>query len=487
MATSLRKALLAGSLLTLLALLPTPCLAVESLVFGPTDFRVSSWHFHLSFHSFSAEGPGKGRLLIHKKEGETKTSAGYILFNSGIISLQDFLNGTEVVFERNLDLKLRNYLVVFLTGTPGAMLSIEIRAESPFVPPPEVEFTALPASISKGETSTLQWTTVHAQSVQIDQGIGTVGSSGVLVVSPGETTEYRLTASGEGGSTSKAVRVEVTADLVVTIISPSDGANIDAPHVLVKGSVTPQEGLEIGVRVNGILALVHGAAFAANGVPLQEGENVIIAEATDSLGNKAEASVKVYGSSDQDGIIILVKPESGVAPLESILRLEAPFNFINPSLTSTGPGNVEFLENPRVHEHSIRMTTPGLYIFTVEVRDEEGRLYMDSAMAQVVDTEILDALLKQKWNGMKDALGAGDTEKALSYFAQGAKRTFQHNFNRLQTHLGEISAGLRDIKMVKVQDGMAEYEMWAEQGGQAYSFYVLFSKDHDGIWRIEFF
>ena len=32
-----------------------------------------------------------------------------------------------------------------------------------------------------------------------------------------------------------------------------------------------------------------------------------------------------------------------------------------------------------------------------------------------------------------------------------------------------------------------EYEMWAEQDGQTYSFYILFVKDADGIWRIQFF
>ena len=51
----------------------------------------------------------------------------------------------------------------------------------------------------------------------------------------------------------------------------------------------------------------------------------------------------------------------------------------------------------------------------------------------------------------------------------------------------EISAGLQDIELVKIKDGVAEYEMWAEQEGQTYSFYIVFVNDSDGIWRIQFF
>ena len=57
----------------------------------------------------------------------------------------------------------------------------------------------------------------------------------------------------------------------------------------------------------------------------------------------------------------------------------------------------------------------------------------------------------------------------------------------MSANLPEISAGLQTIELVQISDGMAEYNMPGEQDGQTYSFYVLFVKDSDGIWRIKFF
>jgi hypothetical protein len=57
----------------------------------------------------------------------------------------------------------------------------------------------------------------------------------------------------------------------------------------------------------------------------------------------------------------------------------------------------------------------------------------------------------------------------------------------MSLYLSEISAGLEEIELVDVKDGVAEYEMWGEQDGQMYNFLVRFVRDKDGIWRIEFF
>jgi hypothetical protein len=64
---------------------------------------------------------------------------------------------------------------------------------------------------------------------------------------------------------------------------------------------------------------------------------------------------------------------------------------------------------------------------------------------------------------------------------------YEYNFNLMSSYLPAISAGLQNLEMVQVKDGMAEYRMWADQDGQMYSFYILFVKDLNGIWRIEFF
>jgi titin len=57
---------------------------------------------------------------------------------------------------------------------------------------------------------TLSWTTTDATTVNIDQGVGSVGTSGSTVIMPTATTTYTLTAGGVGGTATKSVTVSVT-------------------------------------------------------------------------------------------------------------------------------------------------------------------------------------------------------------------------------------------------------------------------------------
>ena len=56
-------------------------------------------------------------------------------------------------------------------------------------------FTASPPDIPSGNSSKLNWSVTGATAVIIDQGIGNVGFTGDIMVSPIVTTVYSLTAS----------------------------------------------------------------------------------------------------------------------------------------------------------------------------------------------------------------------------------------------------------------------------------------------------
>ena len=80
-------------------------------------------------------------------------------------------------------------------------------------PPVVDQFTAEPSNIQRGESSTLRWqVSGDVTSVSINNGIGTVQSTGSRSVNPANSTTYTLTASGPGGS--------VTGVTTVTISSP---------------------------------------------------------------------------------------------------------------------------------------------------------------------------------------------------------------------------------------------------------------------------
>lgn len=67
-------------------------------------------------------------------------------------------------------------------------------------PIPSVELTVEPATIEKGKSATLRWTSGNAALLSITPRIGVVeGDSGSLAVMPLESTTYNITALGPGG------------------------------------------------------------------------------------------------------------------------------------------------------------------------------------------------------------------------------------------------------------------------------------------------
>ena len=91
--------------------------------------------------------------------------------------------------------------------------------------PPVIEFfTADPETITAGDSSTLSWGLVSdATSVEIDQGIGGVGTPDSTVVSPATTTTYTMTAVGAGGTTTASVTVTVNPAEVTVTRKPMGG------------------------------------------------------------------------------------------------------------------------------------------------------------------------------------------------------------------------------------------------------------------------
>ncbi|HWQ19527.1 MAG TPA: hypothetical protein VN455_07075 [Methanotrichaceae archaeon] len=94
--------------------------------------------------------------------------------------------------------------ILILLG--GAILALNMFS-SPY---PVIEyFKANPVTIMPGESSTLSWSVVGAESLIIDQGIGMVELNGQRKVMPAETTIYTLSAMNGTKNRSASVRVLV--------------------------------------------------------------------------------------------------------------------------------------------------------------------------------------------------------------------------------------------------------------------------------------
>ena len=82
------------------------------------------------------------------------------------------------------------------------------------VPPPPaaaptVRISAYPATIDQGKCAKLDWSTTGASSASIDQGIGSQNPNGSREVCPGSTTQYTITAMGDGGTRTNSATVTV--------------------------------------------------------------------------------------------------------------------------------------------------------------------------------------------------------------------------------------------------------------------------------------
>jgi len=77
------------------------------------------------------------------------------------------------------------------------------------VPPTIDSFTATPASIKLGDSSTLSWSVTNGTTISIDNGIGTVAATGTQAVSPTANTTYTLTATNVDGTVTSTAQVAI--------------------------------------------------------------------------------------------------------------------------------------------------------------------------------------------------------------------------------------------------------------------------------------
>ena len=96
-------------------------------------------------------------------------------------------------------------------------------ATAPPVAAPTASITADPLSIDLGQSVVLNWRSQNANVVTID-GIGQVNVNGTQTVSPSSSTNFRLTAKGDGGTVEANVRVTVNVPVAPTP-PPADASN----------------------------------------------------------------------------------------------------------------------------------------------------------------------------------------------------------------------------------------------------------------------
>jgi len=95
-------------------------------------------------------------------------------------------------------------------------------------PRPSVTISAEPCELVQGRVTRLSWTSEHAETASVNNGIGDVPVQGAREVSPEETTTYVITVVGRGGAAMDSVTVRVTGQPEVALTA-SPGATVLEP------------------------------------------------------------------------------------------------------------------------------------------------------------------------------------------------------------------------------------------------------------------
>ena len=296
------------------------------------------------------------------------------------------------------------------------------------------------------------------------------------------------TSMAEGSTVNLLISLGPQHSLKVNITSHIDGEAVTGNHVMIQGELLNAKQKEVGVIVNGILAILNGGQFVANHVPLNEGQNLIKVIATDAMGNHAETSITVNATPNINYITVIPDQKAGTAPHDLTLILDASFDVLGDSIlvnhTCDGPGAVEYLEITKL-SYKIRIPQVGIYYFTFDVTDETGTSYRDKLAVEVLDVAKIDEMLKTKWEIQKEAFKNGNVDTALLHYPESKREIFRQAFTLKKEEIA-ANMSLRDeLNLVYIGDGIAEYENVVYEPDGIYSYPVLFIKDEDGTWKIQ--
>jgi hypothetical protein len=134
---------------------------------------------------------------------------------------------------------------------------------------------------------------------------------------------------------------------------------------------------------------------------------------------------------------------------------------------------------------------PGIYFPRVTVTDDQGNAYTETTLVNVLSREEMDTLLRAKWEGMKAKLFNKDIPTALDYFIDFSKEVYQQAFNLIIDELPQIASNMQDIEMIFLLNNAAKYRINRVHDidgiPQTITYYIYFSKDTDGFWKIDRF
>lgn len=152
--------------------------------------------------------------------------AGLKYFMTDNLALRADVRGINYKYDKyftNIEYTVGLYIPFVAPKPAPAPVVVPEPAPVVVVPPPPPapgsNLKAEPASLVKGNTTTLSWSSTNTTDCDLQPGIGPVATSGSRVITPSASTSYTLNCNGAGGKTVSNTSIEVT-EPVKEVVAP---------------------------------------------------------------------------------------------------------------------------------------------------------------------------------------------------------------------------------------------------------------------------
>ena len=204
-----------------------------------------------------------------------------------------------------------------LTATgPGGSVSQTLTVLVTY-PLPSVNFTSSQSSILAGESVSLSWITTNAESIAIDNGIGTVAESGTLDVSPTATTTYTITASGPGGTAVSSLTIVVTYPEPTVQLTATPDTILAGESAVLGWTTTNADSITID---NGI-----GPVDASGTLDVSPTATTTYTITASGIGGTAVSSVTIIVTNPEPTVQLTATPDTILAGESAVLGWSAAY------------------------------------------------------------------------------------------------------------------------------------------------------------------
>jgi hypothetical protein len=271
----------------------------------------------------------------------------------------------------------------------------------------------------------------------------------------------------------------------LTVLEPADGDDIDADHVIVRGTIVAPE--NTGVIVNGLVADRgdNGREFSAK-VPLDQGSNELQITAT-TLSRKHVSQTLTVNRTGEYPVTFFVSKQAGFAPLENRFRFyngaESPTVQVDIDYDGDGGVDETLVEN---FERDLRYTytEEGLYTPRITLTDEDGVQHTVTQLVNVLAQDRFINQLENLWAQMNNALSGGNLGLALEHIDTTHTDMYENLFRYLLPEMPEVIESYSPLYVNHLASDHASFHVVSTIDGENYVFMICFNRDVFGVWRV---